>query len=527
MSGSTDASNDVLPEKNRFSGGNDRWKFDADIARSDHGARGADRTRRRFLWDAGAGFTGIALSTLLAEDGLLPSAGAMQPSDAAERLPAGLQVHGPLLPHRAKRCIFLYMYGGPSQMDLFDYKPELQKRSGQTVQIELRRRDVREGRLLGSQRRFLQHGQSGLWCSDALPHLAKHMDKLAVIKSLYQDSFAHGSANLQMNCGRILQGYPSLGSWLNYGLGSDNRNLPGFVVMLDPRGGPIPGAPNWGAGFMEAAHQGTVFRTLGEPILDLKPFTADSLAAQRRQLEMLQALESEYIASHSGYSELAARVAAYELAFQLQFTAPEALDVSQETQATQEMYGLFDPVPDHRLSIGPAVFGRQCLIARRLMERGVRFVQIYSGGGHQQQNWDAHFGVEENLAIHGPEIDRPIAALLTDLERRGLLDETLVVWGGEFGRQPVSQGDKGGRDHNPKGFTYWLAGGGVRGGMSYGETDELGAEAAVNRRHVRDLHATILRLMGFDHHLLTYAYGGLDHKLTGVLDAAPISEIIA
>ena len=495
--------------------------------------------RRRFLQHSGAGFTGLALASLLTGDGLLSRAHAESgtpvgtplpaggKNSAKAATPAGLQVHGPLLPHKAKRCIFLYMYGGPSSMDLFDYKPELQRRDGQSVQIELRRRDVKEGKLLASRRKFAQHGESGQWCSDALPHLSRHMDKLAVIKSLYQDSFAHGSANLQMNCGRILQGHPSLGAWLNYGLGTENADLPGFVVMLDPRGGPIPGAPNWGAGYMEALHQGTVFRTLGQPILDLKPFTGDSVAMQRRQLETLQSLDAEYRAAHPGYSELEARIASYELAFQLQTSAPEALDISQESRQTQEMYGLFDPAPPHRLSVGSSVFGRQCLIARRLMERGVRFVQIYSGGGHQQQNWDAHFGVEENLAIHCPEIDRPIAALLSDLEQKGLLEETLVVWGGEFGRQPVSQGDQGGRDHNPKGFTYWLAGGGVRGGTSYGETDELGAAAAVNRRHVRDLHATILRLMGFDHQLLTYFYGGLDQKLTGVLDAEVIDEVIA
>ncbi|MEZ6124646.1 MAG: DUF1501 domain-containing protein [Planctomycetaceae bacterium] len=487
----------------------------------------ASPSRRSFLWDTGAGFTGIALASMLARDRMLMSASASDREREGTAVPAGIKVHGPLLPHKAKCCIFLYMYGGPSQMDLFDYKPELQKRDGQSVQIELRRRSVQEGRLLASRRRFRQHGESGQWCSDALPNVARHMDQLAVIRSLYQDSFAHGSANLQMNCGRILQGFPSLGAWLNYGLGTENENLPGFVVMLDPRGGPIPGAPNWAAGFMEAAHQGTVFQTIGQPILDLKPHTSDPIAIQRAQLSALQALDADFRAAHPGYSELSARIASYELAFQLQSTAPEALDLSSETRETQQMYGLFDSAPDHRLSVGPAVFGRQCLIARRLVERGVRFVQIYSGGGHQQQNWDAHFGVEENLAIHCPEIDRPIAALLTDLEQRGLLDETLIVWGGEFGRQPVSQGDRGGRDHNPKGFTYWMAGGGVRGGTAYGETDDLGSEAVVDRRHVRDLHATILRLMGFDHRLLTYAYGGLDQKLTGVQDAHVIEDILS
>lgn len=474
--------------------------------RAQQGLRGIPRlqSRRQFVFGSSAGFAGLAAASLLAEE-----------------------THGPLLPHRAKHCIFLYMYGGPSQMDLFDYKPELQRRDGQEVQIELRRRDVKPGRLLGSRRRFQQHGDSGLWCSDALPCLSQHMDKLAVVKSLWQDSFAHGSANLQMNCGRIVQGYPSLGSWLNYGLGRENQNLPGYVVMLDPRGGPIPGAPNWSAGFMEAQHQGTVFRTSGQAVLDLQPHTLDPVDLQREQLQTLQSLDAAFQARHPDAGELRARMASYELAFQLQSSAPDALDLSAETRQTLEMYGLYDSYPAHRLAVGPSVFGRQCLIARRLIERGVRFVQIYSGGGHQQQNWDAHFGVEENLAIHCPEVDRPMAGLLQDLEQRGLLDETLIVWGGEFGRQPVSQGDQGGRDHNPKGFTCWLAGGGVRGGISFGETDDLGAEAAVDRRHVRDFHATILRLMGLDHNRLTWFYGGLNQKLTGVQEAHAIEQLLA
>jgi uncharacterized protein (DUF1501 family) len=249
-------------------------------------------------------------------------------------------------------------------------------------------------------------------------------------------------------------------------------------------------------------------------------------AMQRDQITAINALNAEHLASRPGYSELQARIASYELAFQLQATAPEALDLAQESERTREMYGLNDPKGDHALSLGPSAFGRQCLIARRLVERGVRFVQIYSGGGHQQQNWDAHNGVEENLKIHCPEVDKPIAALLTDLKERGMLDETLIVWGGEFGRQPVSQGS-GGRDHNPKGFTYFLAGGGVKGGTSYGETDETGHEAVVNRHHIRDLHATILHLMGLDYQKLTYFYGGLNQKLTGVLPTEIIRGIIA
>ena len=479
----------------------------------------------------GGGFTGVALSAMLQQDGFFAQR-AFGSNDSV-----GGHHHrtydnplAPKSPHfepKAKSVIFLFMYGGPSQMDLFDYKPELQKRSGQSIDMEIRRRSVRKSILLGSKRRFKQCGKSGLWCSDALPHLSEQMDKLAVIKSLYADSFAHGSAMIQMNTGRILQGHPSVGSWLSYGLGTLNQNLPGYVVMLDPRGGPISGPANWSSGFMPAAYQGTVFRATGQPILNLSPSTSLSREMQRDQVDTLHALNAEHMKHRPGYSQLPARVASYELAFQLQATAPEALDITQEDEETKEMYGLYDPKPDHSLAVGPAHFGRQCLVARRLVERGTRFVQIYHGGGHQQQNWDAHQGVEENLKIHCPEIDRPIAGLLMDLQRRGMLEQTLVVWGGEFGRQPVSQGANGGRDHNPKGFTYFMAGGGVKGGTSYGETDEIGQEAAVHRHHIRDLHATILHLCGFDHTRLSYFYSGLDQKLTGVLDAEPIHGVMA
>jgi hypothetical protein len=475
----------------------------------------------------GAGFTGLALTALLDKDGFFGG----RAMAAAPTIPGApdLNPMAPRIAHRpvrAKSCIFLFMYGGPSQMDLFDYKPELQKRHGQTANLEQRRRSVQEGKLLGSKRTFRQYGQSGQWCSDALPHLARHMDKLAVIKSLYSDSFAHGSAMLQMNTGRIIQGYPSIGSWLSYGLGSENQNLPGYVVMLDPRGGPISGAANWSSGFMPAAYQGTVFRAAGQPILNLESASGLTPMMQRDLIQSANALNGEHLQLHPGYSELQARIASYELAFQLQTTAPEALDLTQESEATKEMYGLNGKKGDHPLALGPAPFGRQCLIARRLVERGVRFVQIYHGGGHQQQNWDAHNGVEENLQIHTPEIDQPIAALLQDLEQRGLLDETLVVWGGEFGRQALVQGSGDGRDHNPKGFTYWLAGGGSKAGTSYGETDELGHEAAVNRHHLRDLHATILHLMGLDHQKLSYFYGGLNQRLTGVVDPEIIHGLV-
>ena len=483
-------------------------------------AAGCCGHRRQFLWETGAGFTGLALSSLLDSDGFFTRhAAAMDYNPLAPKLP-----HFPV---KAKRCIFLFMYGGPSAVDTFDYKPELQKRDGQEIDVEFRRRKVRKQKLLASEGKFARYGESGLWCSDAFPNIARHMDKLCVINSLQADSFAHGSAVLQMNSGEIILGSPTIGSWLSYGLGTENQNLPSFVVMLDPRGGPIPGAHNWSSGYMPAAYQGTQFRGKGDPILDLSPTDGMNVEAQEDQLQTLNALNAAHLEQRPELSDLTARIKSYELAFQLQTSAPEAMDLSQEGKKTLTDYGLFDKKPDHKLSIGSGHFGQQCLTARRLIERGVRFVQIYSGGGHQQQNWDAHNGMEENLAIHAPEVDKPIAALLTDLEQRGLLDETLVIWGGEFGRQPVSQSKQHGRDHNPKGFLYWMAGGGVKAGHRYGETDEFGMEAVENPHHLRDLHATILHLMGLDHTKLTYFHSGLDRKLTGVKEAHVIRDVIA
>jgi hypothetical protein len=480
-------------------------------------------TRRQFLWEAGAGFAGVALTALLDRDGFFARRAAAAQDGAAVPL-APRRAH---FPPKAKHVIFLFMYGGPPSMDTWDYKPELQKNDGKSVEIEIRRGSVKQQKLLASRRTFRRYGRSGLWGSDAFPHINGHLDEMCVLKALTADTFAHGSALIQMNSGRIIQGSPSMGSWICYGLGSPNQNLPGYVVMLDPRGGPISGAANWSSGFMPAAFQGTHLRNKGEPILDLAPKTPVARPAQRDLIDTLGSLNDEHLRSRPGYSELPARIASYELAFQMQLTAPEAMDLSGEDPRTLDLYGIDDPKPAHKLSVGPGPFGRQCLIARRLVERGVRFVQIYSGGGHQQESWDAHQGVEENLQIHAPEIDKPIHGLLTDLKRRGLLEETLVVWGGEFGRQPVAEGDVAGRDHNPKGFLYWLAGGGVKGGIAHGETDELGHEAAVDRHHIRDLHATILHLMGLDHEQLTYFYGGLDQKLTGVQEADVIREILA
>ena len=480
-------------------------------------------SRREFLWQIGAGFGGLALTGLLDRDGFFTKHGyATAPRNSANPL---LQ-RASHSPPKAKHVIFLFMYGGPPSMDTWDYKPELQKRNGQSIDIETRRRKVTQGKLLGSPRKFRQSGQSGLWGSDAFPNINRCLDEICVVKSLYADTFAHGSAMIQMNSGRVIQGHPTVGSWIGYGLGSENENLPAYVVMVDPRGGPISGAANWSSGFMPASYQGTHLRSKGEPILDLSPNVKTTRRAQRDLIDTLAKLNVRHMLERPGYSELPARIASYELAFQLQSTAPEALDLSQETARTLQLYGITGHKVEHKQSLGPEPFGRQCLIARRLIERGVRFVQIYSGGGHGDQNWDAHGNVDNNLNIHGPEIDKPIHGLISDLAQRGLLDETLIVWGGEFGRQAVAQSDMG-RDHNPLGFLYWLAGGGVKGGHSHGETDPLGHEAVVDRHHIRDLHATILHLMGLDHEKLTYFYGGLDHKLTGVQRAEVIHDVIA
>ena len=346
-----------------------------------------------------------------------------------------------------------------------------------------------------------------------------HADKLAVIRSCHTDSHAHGSALVAMNTGKTFIGRPSLGSWAVYGLGTENQNLPGYVVLLDHRGGPISGQPNWASGFMSAAYSGTLFRPAGDPILDLRGPAVLDKTAQRSQLDLLAKLNADHLASRPGGSELAARISSYELAFRMQSATPEAVDLSQESQTTRDAYGLDRQPTDE--------FARKCLIARRLVERGVRFVQCYSGGGHLEDTWDAHQSIEKNHGQHAGEVDQPIAALLEDLERRGLLDSTLVVWGGEFGRMPFSEG-KGepGRNHNPYGFTMWMAGGGVKGGIAYGETDELGFQAVTNRVHLHDLHATILALLGLNHERLTYFHQGRDERLTDVYGKV-VKDIIA
>jgi hypothetical protein len=474
-----------------------------------------DPTRRQFLWHTGGGFAGLALTALLAQDGFFDA-----PARGAAPSAGPLTPKAPHHPARAKSIICLFMYGGVSQVDTFDPKPELTRRNGQplpTLDSDPALKARKPGKLLGSTRKFSKHGESGIEVSDFYPHLAKRVDDLAILRSTWASSFAHGSGLLQMNTGYLRQGFPCMGSWVTYGLGSVNQNLPGFVVMLDLRGGPIGGAPNWGHGFMPAAYQGTPFRSNGEPILHLTPPAGVSGEQQRNQLDLLAELNVRHREAAVDNSELAARISSYELAFRMQRHAPEAVDLTRETMATHRLYGLDRPLT--------APFGRRCLLARRLVERGVRFVQVYSGGGHSDDTWDAHGDVNKNHTLHCGETDQPIAALLLDLKQRGLLKDTLVLWTSEFGRTPTGQNGKG-RDHSPRGFTTWLAGGGVKGGMTYGATDDFGYAAAQNKVHVHDLHATVLHLMGLDHEKLTYRHSSRDFRLTDV-HGRVVEEILA
>jgi hypothetical protein len=462
----------------------------------------------------GGGFAGTALTSLLAGSGFFARHGHAATNPLGSK-PSHIRP-------KAKNCIFLMMNGAPSQVDTFDYKPELQKHAGK--QLPAGKKYInsggrRVGYLTPNWRPFRPGGQSGLLISDYFPKVREHADKLAVIRSCHADSHAHGSALVQMNTGMPLIGRPSLGAWVAYGLGSDNDSLPAYVVMLDKRGGPISGQPNWSSGFMPGTYQGTLFRPQGDPIVDLRGPKHLDRRAQRRQLDFIQQLNSQHLESRPGGQELASRIQSYELAYRMQAEAPEAVDLNQESTQTLESYGVGQQPTDE--------FGRNCLVARRLVERGVRFVQLYSGGGHLEETWDAHESIEKNHGRHGAEVDQPIAALLNDLEQRGMLDETLVVWGGEFGRMPFSEGkDAPGRNHNPYGFSMWMAGGGVKGGMAYGETDEFGFEAVKDKVHVHDIHATILHLLGIDHELLTYFHQGRKESLTDV-HGHVVNEIIA
>jgi hypothetical protein len=425
----------------------------------------------------------------------------------------------PPLPATAKSVIFLFMHGGPSHIETFDPKPDLNKLHGKLVpesfgHVQLQFSKFNESPVLGCKRTFARHGQSGMWISDLFPNLARHADKLAVVRSMNHDGFTHTAALNFLNNGWPRLGRPSMGSWIVYGLGSECDNLPAFVVMLE--GGIKSGPVVYNSGFLPAMYQGTTLRNGPSPILNLKPPASGVAAAggQRALLDDLKWFNERHREAHPGESELDARIASYELAFRMQAAAPELADLSKETAATRAMYGLDEKATSD--------FGGKCLMARRLVERGVRFVQLWSGNTTEGGDWDGHKQCDANHVRMAGKTDKPVAALLADLESRGLLDSTLVIWGGEFGRTPTSDGsmngggDSQGRDHNPYGFTIWMAGGGVKGGKVIGTTDEIGLRAVEFPVHVHDLHAGILALMGIDHTKLTYPFQGRDFRLTDV-----------
>lgn len=474
------------------------------------------KTRREFLWETGAGFTGLALTGLLSADGFFAE---QAHADATKANP--LAPKPPMFPAKAKSVIFLFMYGGPSQLDTFDYKPHLVGRDGQTINIRSFRENnqTRQQKLMEPRWKFKPYGKCGKYVSDLFPHIGSCVDDIAFLHSCYSDAPVHGSAMIQMNTGKILTGSPSLGAWVNYGLGSVNQDLPGYVVMLDTTGGPISGAKNWASGYMPAAYQGTVLRSAGDPILDLARPEGMTPQAQRDILDSLGRMNEAHRQPRADNSNLSARIASYELAYKMQSHAPEAVDISKEPESIKSLYGMDrEETKD---------FGYRCLLARRMVERGVRFIQLYGGGGNTDflHFWDAHGNIVPNHNRNALRTDKPIAGLLKDLKQRGLLDSTLVVWGGEFGRTSHGTGD--GRDHNAYGFTMWMAGGGIKGGVTSGESDELGMEAAVDKYHVKHVHATILNQMGLDPNRLSYFYNGLDQKLVGVVPVEPIRPIIS
>ena len=469
-------------------------------------------SRRDFLWEAGCGISGVALTQLLAQDGLL----AADISGACAAKPLGSNPYAVKPPHfkpRAKAVISLFMTGGPSAVDLWDYKPALTKYAGEPldgkVHGDINVRQGYPGPLMPSPFEFKRFGQSGKLISEIFPNLGQHVDEIAFIHSVYGKSNDHVQAHYEMQSGQIRVGFPSAGSWVTYGLGSESASLPAFVVINDARGGPIGGPTNWSAGYMPAVYQGTLFRASGDPIVDLKPVAGMTPETQRARLDLLAKLNELDMEKYPGSSDLAARISSYELAYRMQGCAPQAIDINNESEATKKLYGLDDSITEP--------FGRQCLLARRLVEHGVRFVQLFHGGmGNQNTDtWDAHANVKSNHSQHAKESDLPIAGLLTDLKARGLLEDTLVIWHGEFGRMPISQRGIG-RDHNPGVMTVWMAGAGIKGGQSIGTSDDWGYKAGEQPVSYHDLHATMLHLLGLDHTKLTWRHNGIDRRLTDV-----------
>lgn len=457
--------------------------------------------RREFLNRTGAGFGSLALSSLLGQDRLLAG--------------GAKSFQGPHQTQQIKSVIWLFINGGPSGIDLFDHKPALDRWHGTPYPGEIETLFPYPGPIMRSPFKFKRYGDSGTTVSEVFPNLAKHVDDLTFLKACVSDAQNHAPACYMVNSGVMRVGAPCVGSWVSYGLGSENQDLPAFIVMYDHRSAPEGAANLWDAGFLPGNHQGVTFRTKGDPILYLKRARWMSAPRQRRQLDVLRDLNELHVQRRLENQQLQARIESFETAFRMQVQVPNILDVSSETEATHRLYGLDVKECKH--------FGGQLLLARRLVEKGVRFIQVYHGG--YEDNWDQHGGLAEGHRRLSFETDRPIAGLLADLKQRGLLDSTLVVWGGEFGRLPISQ-DRDGRDHNPFGFTMWLAGGGLKKGFHHGKTDEFGHRPIENPVHVHDLHATILHLLGLDHSRLTYYHDGREQSLTNNLGGV-VRDILA
>jgi len=486
---------------------------------------GSRLSRRGFFERVSDGIFGTALATLLSKD-VYGSVGAVDSEN--QGLPAGhrriydLKPRRPDFAPKAKSVIHLFMNGGPSHMDLFDPKPMLDKHNGEAyfdkVAADLTGPE-QAGGLLRSPFIFKQYGQSGIWLSELMPHLAEQVDNITMIRSMFTTHPNHEPALFMVHSGRTIPGRPSLGAWVVYGLGTENQNLPAYVVLDDPLGLPINGTWNWQPGFLPPIYQGTRLRSTGSPILNLHPEVQEPTEVVRLGRDLLSRLDQIHKRQHPNQLDLDARIASYELAARLQVEATDALDLSKETSATLEMYGVGQEPTDS--------YGRRCLMARRLVERGVRFVQLYING----QIWDTHSNLLGGMKDASQRTDKPVTALLKDLKQRGLLQSTLVIWGGEFGRMPISQAtggmDTAGRDHNPRGFSLWMAGGGVKAGMSYGATDDLGYKAVENPVSVTDWHATILHLLGLNYQTLVFDQNGLKDKLTSVYEARVVKEILA
>jgi hypothetical protein len=480
-------------------------------------------SRRDFLMQSGGGMAGLALASLMNDDKAFAQDAALSGDQCSAVFPGAFEPKSPDFKPRAKSVISLFMSGGPSQVDTFDYKPALTKYAGVPLEDLIGEKfAVRQGMpgpLMPSPFEFKQHGESGMWMSELFPHLAKQADDIAFIKSLYGRSNDHIQSTYEMQTGQIRVGFPSVGCWVTYGLGSESSSLPGFVVMNDYRGGPLGGPADWGSGFMPASYQGTLFRSSGDPIVDLEAPANLTTDQQRARLEVLAKLNQMDMEKYPGNSELAARISSYELAYRMQGCAPDAIDIRSESDATKKLYGIDEGITEP--------FGKQCLMARRLVERGVRFVQLFMGGVGVQNTdtWDAHSNLVENHTLHAKESDKPIAGLIQDLKARGLLEDTLIVWHGEFGRMPISQRGIG-RDHNPGTQTALMIGAGIQGGQEIGASDEWGYKAFDQPISAHDMHATILHLLGLDHEKLTYRYSGRDYRLSDI-SGKPIPQIIA